>query len=336
MFDKVLKKFFLNNTFVIQNPMEHTHQLNFNLNVKVRINEIQETISTSSNNDNLSLKMNIDIIVLPSGEMANKVFNVFWNFQNFEKEVTHVKDIEYLRWFFHPLTNLVENVLKYFSIDLTVINVDRIINETESETLTEGFIMESRYDGVVRQLVSDIISIYKENKEGDFTLPEDLSTNRKPNKDDDSVTYKFKGIENEFTVELKLFNDDSIESFDLDANYYPDDDVIEVIIISNSDAENEHMQELIGDLNETIRHELEHIYQHQKSYPFPKKEPKKPFKYYTQQHELEAQHAGFNRRARKEKRPIEDIIRSWFKKNQSKHKLTQTEIDKVISKILNR
>ena len=91
---------------------------------------------------------------------------------------------------------------------------------------------------------------------------------------------------------------------------------------------------MIGELNETLRHELEHIYQYQKGYKFPKKEPTSPIKYYLQPHELEAQRAGFKRIAKLQKKPLIDVIRNWFNKNQKRHRLSDKEVEKVIKKIL--
>jgi hypothetical protein len=49
---------------------------------------------------------------------------------------------------------------------------------------------------------------------------------------------------------------------------------------------------------------------------------------------LEAQIAGFKRRAQKERKPFEKVVRTWFDKNHSKHQLNQKEMDKVINKLL--
>jgi hypothetical protein len=92
---------------------------------------------------------------------------------------------------------------------------------------------------------------------------------------------------------------------------------------------------LIGELNETIRHELEHVYQNEKGYKIPK-EPKEPLKYYTQQHELEAQRAGFKKRAKSEKVDFETLVRNWFKKNPHKHNLKPEQQEKVIQQILQK
>jgi hypothetical protein len=179
---------------------------------------------------------------------------------------------------------------------------------------------------VVRTLVRDIISIYKHQREGEFSLPEDV-------RGEESMTYSFPEIENEFSIELNLATDDDVDTVEIDAAYYRDEDTIEVTIISNPDLGYQNIQELIGELNETIRHELEHISQYQKGYEFPK-EPKGPLKYYIQPHELEAQLAGFKRRSRKEKRDLEEVIRGWFRRNEKKHRLKPKEVEIVVNKLL--
>mgnify|MGYP003350517992 CR=1 FL=1 len=61
----------------------------------------------------------------------------------------------------------------------------------------------------------------------------------------------------------------------------------------------------------------------------------KSFEYYNQPHELEAQLAGFRRRAKKEKRNINDVSKEWFEKYLSKHNLSADEIETTIKNILN-
>jgi hypothetical protein len=107
-------------------------------------------------------------------------------------------------------------------------------------------------------------------------------------------------------------------------------------IISNPNAGYKILDELTKELNEVIRHELEHIRQHEEGYNFPKKEPKSPEKYYTQQHELEAQRAGFRKRAKSEKADFETLVRNWFKKNPHKHNLKPEQQEKVIQQIIQK
>ena len=74
----------------------------------------------------------------------------------------------------------------------------------------------------------------------------------------------------------------------------------------------------------------------EQGYKFPKKEPKDPYKYYTQPHELEAQRAGFRRRAKGERVDFETLVRNWFVKNPHKHNLNPDQQEKVIQKIIQK
>jgi hypothetical protein len=191
--------------------------------------------------------------------------------------------------------------------------------------MTESLITEGKYDSVVKQLVKDVLNTIKYQKEGEFELPEDISQ---------GMTYQFPQIKSEFTIELSLQVSDEVETVDVDGAYYPEDDVIEISIVTNPNLNREILEELHFELNELIRHELEHIIQFERGDDIPKKEPKVPLKYYSQKHELEAQIAGFKRRAKKERKPLEDVIRSWFNKNKLKHRLSPKNVEVVINRIL--
>ena len=187
-------------------------------------------------------------------------------------------------------------------------------------------IKEDKFDGVVRQIVRDIITIVKKEKDGEYGLPEDLY--------EDQMEYDFPYIENTFSIFLQLSSDESVDGFDVDAEYYKDEDVISVEIVTNPSFGQDIIQPLIGELNEVIRHELEHMKQHQKGFKFPDREPKNPEKYYTQQHELEAQRAGFKRRSRGEKVDYESLVRKWFDDNIHKHRMNKDQAERVIQRIL--
>jgi hypothetical protein len=120
----------------------------------------------------------------------------------------------------------------------------------------------------------------------------------------------------------------------LDADYYRDEDIIKITITINPNEGREYLQDLTGELNETLTHELTHMVQHESGYEFPE-DPEKPYDYYTQHHELEAQYNGFMRRARAEKRSLESVMDEWFRKNKKNHRLKQKHIDKLKKKIAN-
>jgi hypothetical protein len=194
--------------------------------------------------------------------------------------------------------------------------------------MTESVITENKYSNVVRQVVRDILRVFKYQKEGNYQLPEDIAT------DEQEMVYDFPQLDSAFTVELIMSLNDEIETVDVDGEYFRDDDTIVVRVESNPNLDRETLEELYYELNELVAHELQHLVQNDEGYEFPKRETKKSLKYYTQPHEIEAQIRGFKRRSQKERKPYEEVVISWFKRNQSKHGLSPKEIEIVINKLL--
>jgi hypothetical protein len=224
------------------------------------------------------------------------------------------------------MSRKLSELLKYFSLPKAILT--KVVNEVEPMKLNESLIKEARFDNAVRTVVKDIIAFFKYQREGEFGLPEELR--------DDELTYKFPDMETEFSIFLDLQLDDTVQGVDVDADYYRDDDLIYLTIISNPKDGYTNLKELTSELNEVLRHEFEHIKQMEQGYKFPKKEPTDPYKYYTQPHELEAQRAGFRRRAKGERVDFETLVRNWFAKNPHKHNLNPTQQEKVIQKIIQK
>jgi hypothetical protein len=262
--------------------------------------------------------------ILPTNKESDKFNSILRAHFGHEAEIKTYDDMGYynLAW---VLKQKVSNLMKYFSLPDAILT--KVVNEVEPMKLNEGLLVEGKYDGITRTLVKDIISLFKYQRQGEFGLPEDLRP--------DEMEYSFKGL-TDFSIFLDLQGDKNIEGIDVDADYYRDDDLLYITIISNPDAKYSILQELTSELNEVIRHELEHMKQNEQGYEFPKKEPKNPVKYYTQPHELDAQRAGFKRRAKGEKVDYETLVRNWFAKNKHKHKMTPKNAKKVIQQILQK
>jgi len=194
------------------------------------------------------------------------------------------------------------------------------------EKITESILVEGKLDKLTRVLVKDIIHFFKYHREGEFTLPEDI--------DGDEMVYTYPEIDG-FVIQLELELSDEVDTVDVDAELRYDDDDIIVKITSNPNSGNSILEELTYELNEVIRHELEHVKQHDEGYESPEEETEDPEEYYTQQQELEAQRAGFNRKSKITKLDFETLVRNWFEKNSHKHRLNPTQKEKVITKILN-
>ena len=314
-----INRFFDNHIFEVYLQPTHDEDYSIRTNVKVKLTGVKDYISMGDKKPHVGYT----IYILPTDETSDTWNNLYADIHGRNTSInTSSREYANLRW---VMNKKLEDFLKYFGVNNDVI-CTKVINEVEPKKMNESLITEARYDNVVRTLVKDIISLYKFQREGEFSLPEDI-------KGEEDTTYSFPGIENEFSIELNLATDDDVDTVEIDAAYYRDEDVIEVTIVSNPEVGLHNIQELIGELNETIRHELEHVSQHQKGYDFPK-EPKNPLKYYTQPYELEAQLAGFKRRARKENRDLEEVIRGWFRRNEKKHKLKPKQVEIVIKKLL--
>jgi hypothetical protein len=314
-----INKFFSTHIFEVKTQPTHDDNFILSTNIRVKLTGVKDYISVGEKKSHVEYT----ITILPTNETSD-VWNKMWAGVYGEKVDINTSSREYPELRF-VMNHKLENFLKYFGVEKQVI-CTKVVNELEDNQLKESLITESRYDNVVRTLVKDIISLYKSQREGEFSLPEDI-------RGEEHMTYSFPQIKNEFSIDLNLAKDDDVDTVEVDADYYKDEDTIEITIISNPELGYQNIQELIGELNEVIRHELEHISQHQKGYKFPK-EPKGPLKYYTQQHELEAQLAGFKRRARKENRSVEEVIRGWFRRNEKKHRLKPKQVETVINKLL--
>jgi hypothetical protein len=218
------------------------------------------------------------------------------------------------------LENEIWGVLRYFSIeDTPVITSIRFTGKRyyDMQKINEGI---SEKKGVVRKLVQDIIKVFKQG-EGEYELPEDVS---------DEMTYSFRGFDTEFNIEVKIDEVDNIEGFELDGGYYDDEDTFEIQIIYNPKFFPENYYDLIGELNELVRHELQHLIQAERGIDRPTDETD-PEKYYLQPHEIDAQVAGFKRLSKIRKQPFEKIVRDFFHNNKT---LSNEAKERIVSTIL--
>lgn len=314
-----INKYLDNHIFEVYLQPTHDEDFTVLTNVKVKLTGGKNYIYMGTEIPNVQYT----IYILPTNKSSDVINKMWGDVYGKEKDInTSSREYPELRW---VMNEKIQNFLQYFSVNKNAI-CTKVVNELADNQLKESLITEARYDNVVRTLVKDIISLYKSQREGEFSLPEDI-------RGENHMTYHFPGIDDDFSIDLNLATDDDVDTVEIDAAYYRDENIIEVTIVSNPDLGSQNIQELIGELNETLRHELEHISQHQKGYNFPK-EPRNPLKYYTQPHELEAQLAGFKRRSRKENKDLEQVIRGWFRRNEKKHRLKPKQVETIINKLI--
>lgn len=314
-------KFLENHVFEMYYLADSEGNLEIPTNVKVKLTGMKHYLNMGESKPFVQFTA----YILPTNKDSDKYNSILSAQLGRETEIKTFDNNAYLN-FEWVMSKKLSELLKYFSLPNAILT--KVVNEVEPMKLNESLIKEARFDNAVRTVVQDVIAFFKHQREGDFGLPEDLR--------DDELTYKFPDMETEFSIFLDLQLDDTIQGVDVDADYFRDDDLIYLTIISNPKDGYTNLKELTSELNEVLRHEFEHIKQMEQGYKFPKKEPTDPYKYYTQPHELEAQRAGFRRRAKGERVDFETLVRNWFSKNPHKHNLNPTQQEKVIQKIIQK
>jgi len=313
---EVLNKFLKNHTFRVEDPFHFDFIPNSFIEVKMKILGMKNLIRVGEPTDFLTY----EVFITDSDSATKKIIRIM---SGGEKSIQGTDVLSGYYRMIMKLNEVLENFFKYFGTEKPVLCVK--ITDDMSESITESIITEEKYDSLTRQIVRDIISIYKKNPHGNYILPTDV--------DNSEEFYSYKDLD-DITVELEITPSDEVEGYELETNFYPEEDVIQLFIIYNPQFGSKIIYDLIGDLNDVIRHELQHAVQQYRGDDVPTKEPKSRLKYYTQPHEIDAQRKGFRRMAKIQKRPLEQVVRLWFNKNRKRHGLKDKEIEIVIDKIL--
>jgi len=316
---------FLDNHIIESNfPLGYGEDFIVPVNIKIKLTGVKNYISVGESKPFVQYTMTI----LPTGNPTD-VFLYQYGLSTGVNVLVSTTSNEYDRLRMSTNSN-VNRLLEYFGVDkpsicTRVINKVTKSNPVIEESKSKKLINEDKYDSVVRQIVRDIIHLFKTNKDGEYGLPEDLYPEKH--------VYEFSQLETELQIFVEIKSDETVDGFEVDASFFREDEMIYVTIVANPKFSQIIIQPLIGELNELIRHEIEHVKQYEQGLKFPKKEPKNSEKYYSQKHEIDAQRAGFKRRSKKEKIDYETIVRNWFDDNKHKHKLSPEQAERVIQKI---
>ncbi len=215
----------------------------------------------------------------------------------------------------------------YKSLTSLDIKLNTLIEEDKTHTRKYmSKIAEKATIDVVRDIF-EIVTLFDGGEE--FILLPDYYTD----KDGDDYRYG----ELEFNVDLNIVEGEQGENYVLDSSMGGEnDDTIYVDLLLSKNFNEKDYESLRIILSEYIRHEIEHLLQvidPDRPDIIKKDDDIKPFDYYTQQHELEAQKAGFELRAKMEDRPIEDVINDYIDYRQEIDKLTPKEKIMLVSKL---
>lgn len=222
----------------------------------------------------------------------------------------------------YGISEEIRSYLKHYGYNYPVTINEFTIKNKEMSNLSEG----RKYDNVVRKIVKDITDIVKLQEEGDFLLPEDI---------DGNPTYQFTNINQDFDVLVNIIHNDEIDNFIIDGGYYSDESNFEFLIIYNPKKYPSFMYEFIGEMNEVVAHEINHLDQDIKGELSEPGGEMSSLEYYLQPDELDSQYKGFKRQSKLMKRPMEVVVRNWFNKYGDMRGLSEDDIEVIIYEILN-
>jgi hypothetical protein len=221
----------------------------------------------------------------------------------------------------HGTADKITKALKLVSnLEVIVTSIKPKLIGNDNETITEQKINNNLIRNIVREI--------------SFEIKKDLHGKRKKN----IGTYDI-GMDE--PVDVVLFvnptpnKDENVKPLDIQGYWDEDENQIEIDVDIADDADMDVMYELIGELNDVVTHEFQHAKQTKRGYEFPDVEYKQPKRYYLQQHEIEAQVAGFKRKAKLQKRPIEVVIREYFKKRNIRKSLINLFVERLMDYYVN-
>jgi hypothetical protein len=143
-----------------------------------------------------------------------------------------------------------------------------------------------------------------------------------------------------FDVELTVYRYDIKETFNVDADMGGEhDDTIFIDVILGDSFSEQDYENLYIMLSEYVRHEIEHILQEidpERPDVVQKDGNLSPFEYYSQEHEVDAQRVGFERKAKMLDKSVEDVVIDYIEYRQSIDQLSDDEKKELVSKLTNQ
>jgi hypothetical protein len=201
-----------------------------------------------------------------------------------------------------------ESKLNIIPVDAEYIIYGDKINEYKnlSKKIKSFLLTEGRYDSITRKVVKDIVRIITKRDYNSHDLPWDVSG---------EMEYEQEGMS--FSVELNLIQTDDVDKFEVRTSISDDNDenVIMMRIELGTNFTQQNLEKLFYKLQEDVRHEIEHFTQ--KGFYRIKDRPvykgstsnlKTVYGHHKNIIEVPALVHGFYRRAKLEKRPIDEIM----------------------------
>lgn len=202
--------------------------------------------------------------------------------------------------------------------------IDLSENKIKKPLLTEG-----RYDTITRKVVRDIMKAVTEGDSDSYNLPWDISSEQEYEQDNLS-----------FSLELDIVRSEEVDSFEVRTAIADEDEenIIMMTIILGPRFNSQKLQKLFYKLQEDIRHEIEHFTQigpnrieDRPVYKGSTANLKTIYGHHKNVIEIPALVHGFYRRAKLEKRPLDEIMMDDLDSEIERGLLTKTQAQKLLT-----
>ena len=202
--------------------------------------------------------------------------------------------------------------------------IDLSENKIKKPLLTEG-----RYDAITRKVVRDIMKAVTEGDSDSYNLPWDISTEQE---------YEQEGLS--FSLELDIVRTNDVEIFEVRTAVADEDEenIIMMTIILGPRFNSQKLQKLFYKLQEDIRHEIEHFTQigpnrikDRPTYKGSTANLKTTYGHHKNVIEVPALVHGFYRRAKLEKRPLDEIMMDDLDSEIERGLLTKNQAQKLLT-----
>lgn len=225
------------------------------------------------------------------------------------------------------IENYLSSVLSLFDND----NNENVVIDDIKVTAAFQTLQEQKVPALaIRTVIRDIITVLKSGKTDEAMLPYDLRGEE---------TYQIMNFP-EFDVFLDIRQVDFEEipsgaDYSITSSYVSEGQQLQILILYVPDRLNKSMSSIVGNLNDDIAHELQHMRQDNEGRLDLGTYRGSKLGYFLQPDELEAQYYGFKRKSKLMGVPVTDLIDDWFETNAERFKLSNKDVKIIKSAIMN-
>jgi hypothetical protein len=196
----------------------------------------------------------------------------------------------------------------------------------------EKVILEGKYDSATGRVVRDMIKVIKKTKgypDGEWvhiTLPHDLTGEDE---------YEMEKAQVSFSVEMNIKRDDDVMNYKVESFKIHEEDVLQFNMVINPSEEPNMYRDIYMKLQEDVRHEMEHILQDWGRGDRPptgegEYEGETTFDHHKRLEEVPAMVQGYYRRAKLERKSLEEIMTDDLDDEIEEGNLTRQEAEELL------